>query len=926
MAITITSATLLIRTAVSFTPGVTRRIAFSGRGSIASSSSALSSRWYTPNSRFQQRQQQRRGVRSVPSPFASIGSSRLLSSIDSNTPETPTTKSGYPFQEVETKWQHYWEEHQTFKTPVRDHSKGKKYVLDMFPYPSGAGLHVGHPEGYTASDIMARYYRMCGYDVLHPMGWDSFGLPAEQFAINTGTQPASTTKANIANFRRQLKMLGFSYDWDREVATTDVEYVKWTQWIFLQLYKKGLAEQSVVSVNWCPMLGTVLANEEVINGLSERGDHPVERLPLRQWILKITEYADRLEEGLEGLDWPSGTMTAQKQWIGRSEGCNIDFDIEGGGDGEMISVFTTRVDTLMGVTYVTLAPEHPLVSAVTTSDQKEVVDAYVKETSSRSDLDRMAAKEKTGAFTGGYAIHPLTGDKVPIWVGDYVLGSYGTGAVMAVPAHDQRDFEFAAKYGLDVVSVVEPKDDATKAEEENEEAFVEEGISINSGEFNGLTTQKAKQAVTSKLEELQKGGSKVTYKLRDWVFSRQRYWGEPIPIYFPVDFPAGIDPTTADPKLDDCEHTIRFDDPIPVDEADLPLELPYLEDFQPGDDPAGCLARAKDWRYFQKGGVWYARETNTMPQWAGSCWYYFRFTDTKNSDAAFSVKADEDWMPVDFYIGGAEHAVLHLLYARFWHHVLYDLGYTKHPEPFQKLTHQGMILGTDGEKMSKSRGNVVNPDDIVDVHGADALRLYEMFMGPLEAVKPWQTSQVSGVVRFQNKLYNVAKSATSPDATPGLEMDDETTKILHKTMKKVTEDVESMSFNTAISAMMVLTNHLQSLKTGVPREAVEKLALMVSPFAPHIGEECWKMLGHETSLAYHPWVEFSEELCVDDMVTIGVQVNGKRRGEIVIEQDASQEDAMAEAMKQEKVEGQLKDLETKKIIYVPGRILNIIAK
>lgn len=543
---------------------------------------------------------------------------------------------------------------------------------------------------------MSRYWRMKGYDVLHPMGWDSFGLPAEQYAINTGAQPAETTKNNIANFKRQLKMLGFSYDWEREVATTDVDYVKWTQWIFLQLYKKGLATQSSVSVNWCPALGTVLANEEVINGLSERGDHPVERLPLRQWTLKITEYADRLAEGLDGLDWPSGTMTSQQQWIGRSEGCNADFAVDGL-DEEKISVFTTRADTLLGVTYVTLAPEHPLISAVTTDDHKEDVDAYVTATSSRSDLDRTAAKEKTGVFTGGYAINPLSGVKVPIWVGDYVLGSYGTGAVMAVPAHDNRDFEFATKYGLDVKSVVKPKDD--KIEVGEDEAFTDQGVVFNSGEFDGLTTAKAKKAITYKLKEVGKGGAQITYKLRDWVFSRQRYWGEPIPIYFPVDFPEGVNPKEVNPTDDDCEHTIRYDSPIPVAEEELPLKLPLMDNFEPGTDPAGCLARAEDWRYFEKDGKWFARETNTMPQWAGSCWYYFRYTDPKNSEAAFSSKADEDWMPVDLYIGGAEHAVLHLLYARFWHQVLYDLGHTKHPEPFQKLVHQGMILGDDGEKV-----------------------------------------------------------------------------------------------------------------------------------------------------------------------------------------------------------------------------------
>lgn len=829
----------------------------------------------------------------------------------------PTVPATYPFADVEPKWQKYWEENNTFKTPERNTDKPKKYVLDMFPYPSGAGLHVGHPEGYTASDVMARYWRMTGHDVLHPIGWDSFGLPAEQFAVQTGAQPADTTASNIANFKRQLKMLGFSYDWDREIATTDVEYVKWTQWIFLQLYKKGLAEQSEVSVNWCPALGTVLANEEVINGLSERGDHPVMRLPLRQWVLKITNYADRLEEGLDGLDWPSGTLTAQQQWIGKSTGCQIVFDVEG--SDESVTVFTTRADTLMGVTYVTLAPEHPLVSTITTDEQKEEVEKYVAATSSRSDLDRTSSKEKTGVFTGAYVIHPISGEKVPVWVGDYVLGSYGTGAVMAVPAHDSRDFEFAQAFDLDVKWVVKPQ----KGELDQESAFTEPGVAMNSGEFDGLSTGKCKKAITNKLKEMDKGGPQITYKLRDWVFSRQRYWGEPIPIYFPVDFPEGVDPLSQDPKQDDCEHTIRYDQPIAVEEADLPLKLPHMEDFAPGDDPAGCLARAKDWRYFQKDDKWFARETNTMPQWAGSCWYYLRFMDPKNSDAAFSKQVDKEWMPVDLYVGGAEHAVLHLLYARFWHQVLYDLEYTEHPEPFQKLVHQGMILGSDGEKMSKSRGNVVNPDDIVSAQGADALRMYEMFMGPLEAVKPWQTSQVAGVVRFQNKVYNVVNTAAKKKVT---EMDEETTRLLHKTMKKVTEDVESMSFNTAISAMMVLTNHLQSLKENVPLEAAEKLSLMVSPFAPHLGEECWSILGNEESLSYHPWVEYDEELCIDDTITMGVQVNGKARGEITIPADADQDQAMAAAKEVDKVTSQLEGKDIKKIIYVPGRILNIVAK
>eukprot|EP00579_Thalassiosira_antarctica_P009046 CAMPEP_0201901358 /NCGR_PEP_ID=MMETSP0902-20130614/54120_1 /ASSEMBLY_ACC=CAM_ASM_000551 /TAXON_ID=420261 /ORGANISM="Thalassiosira antarctica, Strain CCMP982" /LENGTH=891 /DNA_ID=CAMNT_0048435271 /DNA_START=132 /DNA_END=2807 /DNA_ORIENTATION=- len=857
-------------------------------------------------------------------------STRLFS--DTTVQETPAS-TGYPFASIEPKWQKYWKDNKTFATPERrttledgtvvKSTNPKKYVLDMFPYPSGAGLHVGHPEGYTASDVMSRYWRMTGHDVLHPIGWDSFGLPAEQYAINTGTRPEITTGKNIANFKRQLQSLGFSYDWNKELATTDVEYVKWTQWIFLQLHKLGLAEQSLKSVNWCAELGTVLANEEVINGLSERGDFPVERLPLRQWVLKITEYADRLEAGLEGLDWPSGTMTAQAQWIGKSTGTEIDFMVDGS-DDEKVTVFTTRADTLFGVTYVTLAPEHPLVSSVSSPDQKEEVDAYVAKTSSRSDLDRTSSKEKTGVFTGGYAVHPLTKEKVPIWVGDYVLGSYGTGAVMAVPAHDERDLEFATKFGLEVKWVVEPTKKKEGEEMSQEEAFTDQGVSVNSGEFDGMKTNKAKKAITAKLEELSSGGPKITYKLRDWVFSRQRYWGEPIPIYFPVDFPEGVDPKDVSPKEEGCEHTIRYDQAIPVDEADLPLELPEMEDFSPGDDPAGCLARATDWRYFEKDGKWFARETNTMPQWAGSCWYYFRFMDPTNKEAAFSPELDEDWMPVDLYVGGAEHAVLHLLYARFWHQVLFDLGHTKHPEPFQKLVHQGMILGSDGEKMSKSRGNVVNPDDVVDIHGADALRLYEMFMGPLEAVKPWQTSQVSGVVRFSNKLYNVVQSAVQNDDSP--KMDAETTKILHKTMKKVTEDIENMSFNTAISAMMVLTNHLTSLKDQVPREAAEKLALMVSPFAPHLGEECWSLLGHGETLAYHPWVEYDEALCVDNTVKMGVQVNGKKRGEIEIAKDLDQDGAMAEAMKVPSVFNQVDGKDVKKIIYVAGRILNILAK
>lgn len=627
---------------------------------------------------------------------------RRLSTISRVASQSPpqTTPDVYPFKEVEEKWQKYWDDNETFKTPIRDRSRPKKYILDMFPYPSGSGLHVGHPEGYTASDVMARYYRSTGHDVLHPMGWDSFGLPAEQHAINTGTHPEVTTFENIATFKRQLKSLGFSYDWDREIATTDTEYVKWTQWIFLQLFKKDLAKQSSVSVNWCPALGTVLANEEVINGLSERGDHPVKRLPLRQWVLEITKYADRLEKGLEGLDWPSGTMTSQKQWIGKSTGCDIVFTTEDGVDS--IPVFTTRPDTVMGVTYVSLAPEHPLVTKLATPEQKEEVMKYVERTSSRSDLDRTSSKEKTGVFTGSYAVHPISGERVPIWVADYVLGSYGSGAVMAVPAHDERDFEFAAKFNLEIKAVIK-----SKKGEEVELPFTGKGVACESGQFDGLKTEACKKKVAEVLDGTNKGGEKIQYKLRDWVFSRQRYWGEPIPIFFPVTFPSDGDHSSVDPKVD--EHTIDYDSPIPVPEDELPLTLPAMDDFSPGDDPAGCLARAEDWRYFMKDGRWFARETNTMPQWAGSCWYYLRYADNKNSKEAWSKEADEDWGPVDLYVGGAEHAVLHLLYARFWHQVMFDLGHTKHPEPFQKLVHQGMILGADGEKNEQEQGQRCQP-------------------------------------------------------------------------------------------------------------------------------------------------------------------------------------------------------------------------
>jgi leucyl-tRNA synthetase len=810
----------------------------------------------------------------------------------------------YDHREVEPRWQKYWDEHQTFRAERRP-GRQKRYVLDMFPYPSGAGLHVGHPEGYTATDILARFWRMRGYDVLHPMGWDAFGLPAEQHAIKTGTHPAATTAANIQTFKRQLKMLGFSYDWSRELATTDPEYVRWTQWIFVKLFERGLAYQDEVTVNWCPALGTVLANEEVIDGKSERGSHPVERRPLRQWMLKITAYADRLDKDLEGLAWPDGTLRMQHEWIGRSEGARALFRIQGTDD--RFEIFTTRPDTLFGATYCVLAPEHPLVNRITRDAQRPAVEAYVSEAKNRAERDRIATKDKSGVFTGAYAINPVNDEPLPVWVADYVLMTYGTGAIMAVPGHDERDWEFAKKFNLPIIEVVKGGDVEKAAYTDHEV-----GELVNSGFLDGLEPSQAKKKISKWLGDKGLGKFEVQYKLRDWVFSRQRYWGEPIPVYFPVTLedPAG-DPRTG------SAHTIHHETPILVEESELPLELPDLADYRPGDDPAGPLARAANWRYFHKDGKWYARETNTMPQWAGSCWYYLRFLDPKNERDGWSQEAYDEWMPVDLYVGGAEHAVLHLLYARFWHKVLHDIGAVKHREPFMKLVHQGMILGEDGEKMAKQRGNVVNPDDVVRDHGADALRMYEMFMGPLEAVKPWQTSQIQGVVRFREKTWKVCGRTLVDD------IDDATNRMLHKTIKKVTQDIESMSFNTAIAAMMELVNHLSSLE-ATPRKAAEALALILSPFAPHLGEELWRNLGHEQSVAGESWPEFDPALVVDDTVEMGVQVNGKTRGTVQLPRDADAEQARKAALEVDSVKGHLEGREIKKFIFVPGRIINFV--
>jgi len=801
--------------------------------------------------------------------------------------------------EIEPKWQRYWEENQTFRAE-RHAGRPKKYILDMFPYPSGAGLHVGHPEGYTATDIVARMSRMRGVDVLHPMGWDAYGLPAEQHAIRTGTHPRETTLANIATFRRQLKMLGFSYDWSREIDTTDPKYVRWTQWIFLKLYERGLAfQQSDMPVNWCPELGTVLANDEVTaDGKSEVGGFPVEKLKIRQWSFKITQYADRLLAALKALDWPESTIAKQTDWIGRSEGALVKF---AAGD-HTIEVFTTRIDTLFGATYVVLAPEHKLVSALTTPEQKAEVEAYVAATSKKNDIDRSdVTREKTGVALGTFATNPISGENVPIWIGDYVIGTYGTGAVMAVPAHDERDHAFAKKYGLPIRQVITPVDG--RAIDVQREAFTDDG------KTDGMTSAEARKKYTADLAAKGQASAKITYKLRDWVFSRQRYWGEPIPIYFPVE-------TNGDPRKG-AEYTVRYDQPIALEESELPLMLPELRDYKPGTDPAGPLARAPDWRFFQRDGKWFARETNTMPQWAGSCWYYLRFLDPKNDREAFSKEAEAAWMPVDLYVGGGEHSVLHLLYARFWHEALFDLGIVKDPEPFMKLVHQGMILGEDGQKMSKARGNVINPDDVVKAHGADALRCYEMFMGPLESVKPWQTSGIEGVRRFLDRAFLAVTGPISDSC------DDETRRLLHKTIKKVTEDIEALRFNTAISAMMILVNRLRELET-VPREAAEAFTLILSPFAPHLGEELWQRLGHRESLAYAPWPKHDAALVVDDVIEIGVQVNGKARGAVRLARDASQDVAVAEARKDPKVAQHLEGKTPKKIIYVPGKILNFI--
>lgn len=796
----------------------------------------------------------------------------------------------YDHQSIEKKWQKRWLEEKTFRCDTSDFSKPKYYVLDMFPYPSGNGLHVGHPEGYTATDIIARKKRMEGYNVLHPMGWDAFGLPAEQFALQTGHHPAEFTKKNINHFREQIQSLGFSYDWDREISTADPSYYKWTQWIFTQLYKKGLAYVDEIPVNWCPELKTVLANEEVIDDKSERGGYPVIRKPMRQWVLKITAYAERLLKDLDEVDWPTSTKEMQRNWIGKSQGANVIFKIDG--HDKEFTVFTTRCDTLFGATYCVMAPEHPFVSDITTSEQKEAVEAYQKLCQTKSDLERTDLnKDKTGVFTGAYAINPVNGKKVPIWISDYVLASYGTGAIMAVPAHDTRDYEFAKKFGIEIIPVLEGGNI-------EEEAFTGDGVHINSEWLNGLNKEEAIAKMIQWLEENKVGEAKVTYKLRDWLFSRQRYWGEPIPIVHMED------------------GTMRT-----VDVDELPLELPATTNFKPSDTGESPLAHCTDWLSVEIDGVKGTRETNTMPQWAGSCWYYIRYIDPKNDKAIGDPKLLEHWLPVDLYVGGAEHAVLHLLYARFWHKVLYDCGVVKSKEPFQKLFHQGMILGSNGEKMSKSRGNVINPDEIVASHGADALRVYEMFMGPLEAALPWSTTGLDGTRKWLervNRFYTEVAEFTE-------ENDHRLDRVYHATVKKVTNDIDTLNFNTAISQMMIFINECYKTKTIYRPYAIGFLK-MFACFAPHLGEELWATIfDQKDSITYEPWPTYDEAMLVDKTVTIVVQVNGKVRGKFEAAADAEEAKIQEQALQLENVQHQLEGKTVRKVIVVKGKVVNIVA-
>lgn len=901
----------------------------------------------------------------------------------------------YDFQTIETRWQQYWEENATFKAGDPSTDQQKMYVLDMFPYPSGSGLHVGHPEGYTATDIVCRHARMSGKNVLHPMGWDSFGLPAEEHAVKTGTHPRETTEKNIATFKRQLKMLGFSYDWTRELATTDPEYYRWTQWIFLELFdtwydsehewagqdgvarvgkgrpiselaipeevtasgdeairryqdKHRLAYLNEAPVNWCPALGTVLANEEIVDGKSERGGHPVERVALKQWMLRITSYADRLGTELDDLDWPESIKLLQRNWIGRSTGAEVDFYIGEGtfedwktaratsgwpaeATDDVLRVYTTRPDTLYGATYMVIAPEHSFVDRLTTDEQAAAVKDYCHKATLKSDLDRTElAKDKSGVFTGSYAINPINGEQIPIWVADYVLISYGTGAIMAVPGHDLRDFEFAVKFGITITQVVQAPESWKPSKDESAAAaevggielipFAGHGTAINSSEYDGIATADLKAQISDSLTKQGLGNAAVNYKLRDWLFSRQRYWGEPFPIWHELD--ADGNPT----GLMRAEAV-----------ESLPVPHPHMEDFKPTGTPEPMLAKATDeWLYkTADDGTKLKRETNSMPQWAGSCWYFLRYCDNKNSDAFIDPELEKYWMPVDLYIGGAEHAVLHLLYARFWHKVLFDRGHVSSVEPFHKLVNQGMILGEPdengkAEKMSKSRGNVINPDDVVKEFGADSLRLYEMFMGPLEQVKPWSMKGVEGVSRFLGRVWRLMVDERSEDMTLHENVNDaeptvEQQRVLHKTIKAVSDDIAKLSLNTAISRMMEFTNFM-SHEDNRSKAVLQPFVLLLSPFAPHIAEELWAALGNTSTLAYEPWPEYDESLLVEDSIELPIQINGKMRAKIQVPSGLDKDATQVAAETNEHVAKHLEGKNVVKVISVPGRMVNFVVK
>jgi leucyl-tRNA synthetase len=840
------------------------------------------------------------------------------------------TEMAYDPKRIEPKWQRYWQENATFRTN-EDRSKRKFYVLDMFPYPSGEGLHVGHPEGYTATDIIARYKRMRGFNVLHPMGWDAYGLPAERYAVRTGVHPTITTRKNIANFKSQVQRLGFSYDWSRELSTTDPDFVRWTQWIFLKLYERGLAYQAEVPVNWCPAQGTVLANEEVKDGKYVETGEPVERRLMRQWMLKITAYADRLLDDLDELDWPEGIKTMQRNWIGRSEGAEITFVIDG--SRELLSVYTTRPETIWGATFIVLSPEHPLASIITTPAQRSAVDAYLARAASLSDVEKLQERAKTGTFTGAYTINPATGAPIPVWIADYVLMGYGSGAIMAVPAHDNRDHAFARAFGLPIVVII----DAPNGVDIQKDAWEGDGRLVNSGAWTGLKAPAAKTAAIAWLEEHGIGKGRMQYRLRDWLFSRQRYWGEPFPI------------------LHRSDGAI-----VPLPEDALPLLAPELNDYKPteaGDPP---LARAKDWVRTSDPATGLAalRETNTMPQWAGSCWYYLRFADPDNRTATIDPEREKYWLPVDLYVGGAEHAVLHLLYARFWHKVLYDIGVVSTKEPFQKLFNQGMILAfsyrdssgkyyrpdevikRDGqwfasdkpvsqqvEKMSKSKFNVVNPDEVIDIYGADSMRLYEMFIGPLDVAKPWQMSGVAGVSRFLHRVWRIVADDRDGlnEKVCEIEPPAEVTQLTHKTIRSVGEDIEAMRFNTAISKLMEMSNALTALDR-TPRSVVEVFVLLLAPFAPHICEELWGLLGHETSLAYESWPIFDSALADDERREYVVQINGKLRHKVLAASGLSAADLVLMVRADPRVASLLDGKQIVKEVVVPNRLINFVVK